>query len=150
MKDLLAARALSAQLEQMIRDEKLSHQERGRAIGTIARLGRVEALPTLLRILEQKNEVLSEKVIEALTTLTCHDYGNDLEEWQNFWLRNRNMSRAIWLTEAMLNKDKKVRQRACETIRPLVMSLHGYEPNATGSERELAVNLLRVELKQTH
>jgi hypothetical protein len=119
-----------------------SHEARERAAMLLGNFRDVGAIPTLMRLLEEKGSV-SEAAHGALTRITLVDLGPKLKSWEKWWERARTKTRIDWLIDALRHKERDVRFVAATELQEITGQDFGYDCDKQKRDREDAVR--RVE-----
>ncbi len=84
-----------------------------RALGEI---GDKQAVPTLIDLLDSDSMSVRKKAAQSLRRITFYDFGVNRAEWEKWWAKNKDKSRAKWQEEFVLALQK---DRADEMIADL-------------------------------
>lgn len=117
---------LVARLAQLAEDAKAEAAARQAAIWTLGRCGRKAAVPVLLGHLAGNNEGLRRAAAEALVDLTGQNFGTDLDRWNAWWNRQKELSGERWLEQRLAFQTSRANRLDgdLERARNQVLRLH--------------------------
>lgn len=94
------------------------------------------AYRALVQLLEDPNEGIREASHTALRQLTAHDFGLDPKPWRKHLSKNATRLRPEWLLDALSNKDRDTRARACEELVLFSGQAIEFDPDAPKRDRK--------------
>jgi hypothetical protein len=101
-------------------------QHRREAASSAVQAARDEgSVSILIGLLDER--ALAERASQALARIAFMDFGPDVGRWQKWYRSHGTDGRVRWLLDAMLNKDRRVRENAAREIRTtprLVVNYH--------------------------
>jgi len=136
--DSIARRALRATVEQSAFDTSLHADSRAGAIESLVDIREPEAIPTMLKLMEDSDKSVRRAAKWALTVLLRQDFGADLAAWRTFWEEHRDENRMEWLILALDHPSSDLRRAAGDELTTLVGDSFGFEAHVSPSERRLA------------
>lgn len=92
---------LVPRLEAMYKHPRTELRVRQMILWTLGRSGRREAASVLLDSLKEDNEELRRIAAAALTDLTGLNFGQDLERWNAWWIKHRDLTTEQWLAHRL-------------------------------------------------
>ena len=87
------------------------------------------SVPTLIELLEHNTEAVRRRAGAALTRLTYQEVGVDRRAWEKWHRRMLGTRRDRWLLDAMVDKDRRVRENADREIRGIARLVVNYNPD---------------------
>lgn len=119
-----------------IADEKRAPLKlRLRSIEHSAKLKDGPSVPRLISLLNTGVEPIIVKSQWALTMITRHDMGRDIQAWSDWWHAHRAQHRIQWLIEALDHDDLRLRRAAFEELGSEVNEDFGYRAELERAER---------------
>jgi HEAT repeat protein len=119
-----------------IADEKRAPLKlRLRSIEHSAKLKDGPSVPRLISLLNTGVEPIIVKSQWALTMITRHDMGRDIQAWSDWWHAHRAQHRIQWLIEALDHDDLRLRRAAFEELSSEVGEDFGYRAELEQSDR---------------
>jgi HEAT repeat protein len=92
---------LLPRLQSLAEDTKLDAAARQAAIWCLGRSGRKLAVPLVLRLARDPVEGVRRAAVEALADLSGQNFGTDLERWEAWWARQKDVSNEHWLEQRL-------------------------------------------------
>jgi HEAT repeat protein len=133
--DSESAAALRGALSGAARNETLAVTQRLAALDALSDLRDGQAIPSISRLLLDSNPSIVATARQALSTLTCRDFGHDIEAWTHWWSRNGHRHRVEWLIDALLDDSAPLRQSAAEELRTISRLYVGHYDDNVIEER---------------
>lgn len=97
-------------------------------ISSMQRILDKKAVDALVSLLNDKDESISRAACDALANLTSiRAFGQDTEQWKNWWLKNRNKRRSDWLAdlaESLAGANRNLERRNAELRRRLASAMN--------------------------
>jgi hypothetical protein len=119
-----------------VADEKRAPLKlRLRSIEHSAKLKDGPSVPRLISLLNTGVEPIIVKSQWALTMITRHDMGRDIQAWSDWWHAHRAQHRIQWLIEALDHDDLRLRRAAFEELGGEVGEDFGYRAELEQAER---------------
>jgi HEAT repeat protein len=88
-------------LQAIAEDSKADVAARQAAIWALGRCGRKAAYTPLFNQLRNPNDALRRAAADALADLTGQNFGTELDHWQAWWLRHKDMNNELWLEQRL-------------------------------------------------
>jgi hypothetical protein len=108
---------------------------RRRAVEALASLREPQAVPLLIRLLEEGTDEIAGSVHGALFVITRQDFGRDARRWRDWWKRNQVRHRLEWLIDSLTHELAEVRKPAGEELKRLSKEYFGYYDDLPRKER---------------
>jgi hypothetical protein len=108
---------------------------RRRAMEALASLRESQAVPLLIRLLEEGTDEIAGSVHGALFVITRQDFGRDARRWRDWWKRNQARHRVEWLIDSLTHELAEVRRPAGEELKRLSGENFGYYDDLPRKER---------------
>lgn len=118
------------------------HQRHG-LIEAVADLRDGRAVPTMLRLLEDRSNDIVRSAHWALVVLARQDYGLSAAAWQEWWRQNSARHRIEWLIDALLHESADIRRAAGDELKSTTKEYFGYYDDLPVAERQKAQNRYR-------
>jgi hypothetical protein len=118
------------------------HQRHG-LIEAVADLRDGRAIPTMLRLLEDRSNDIVRSAHWALVVLARQDYGLSAAAWQEWWRQNSARHRIEWLIDALLHESADIRRAAGDELKSTTKEYFGYYDDLPVAERQKAQNRYR-------
>jgi anaerobic selenocysteine-containing dehydrogenase len=107
------------------------------AIGAVVHLGDTAAIPTLVELVGDTSAHTAQKAANALSSLTFQAHGVNQRRWERWFRRYGNAGREAWLLDAMVDRDRRVRENAQRALRQLPWAVN-YDPDLDRRQLKLA------------
>ena len=142
----LAARALAEAspmsiIEQLGDIALASLQPSHKRVATVDILGEMReagAVPLLVSLLGDQDELVAQAAHLALVTVTRQDFGADARRWLTWWSAHGQRHRIEWLVDALMHEEARLRHAAGEELKTITKEYFGYYDDLPKRERERA------------
>ncbi len=142
----LAARALAEAapmsiVEQLGDIALATLQPSAKRVSTVDILGEMResvAVPLLVSLLQDGDELVGQSAHLALVTVTRQDYGTDARRWLTWWSGHGQRHRIEWLIDALMHEEARLRHAAGEELKTITKEYFGYYDDLPKRERERA------------
>jgi hypothetical protein len=101
------------------------------------------AIPTVLRLLEDRSSDIVRSAHWALVVLARQDYGLSAAAWEEWWRQNSARHRIEWLIDALLHDSAEIRRAAGDELKSTTKEYFGYYDDLPVAERQKAQNRYR-------
>ncbi len=125
-------------LAELLGDSSRPEQQRHALIEAIADLRDGRAIPTVLRLLEDRSADIVRSAHWALVVLARQDYGNSAAAWEEWWRHNSARHRIEWLIDALLHDSPDIRRAAGDELKSTTKEYFGYYDDLPVAERQKA------------
>ncbi len=125
-------------LAELLSDSARPEQQRHALIEAIADLRDGRAIPTVLRLLEDRSSDIVRSAHWALVVLARQDYGLSAAAWEEWWRHNSARHRIEWLVDALLHDSADVRRAAGDELKSTTKEYFGYYDDLPVAERQKA------------
>ena len=125
-------------LAELLGDSSRPEQQRHALIEAIADLRDGRAVPTVLRLLEDRSADIVRSAHWALVVLARQDYGNSAAAWEEWWRHNSARHRIEWLIDALLHDSPDIRRAAGDELKSTTKEYFGYYDDLPVAERQKA------------
>jgi hypothetical protein len=129
---------LVAELGATVEDRMRPTTVRLTASDTLAELRQPQAVPYLVRTLEDNPVDIVQSARRALVVLTRQDFGTDAAAWQAFWRTASPRHRIEWLIDALTHQTAEIRRAAGDELKALTREYFGYYDDLPPAERAAA------------
>jgi HEAT repeat protein len=92
---------LLPRLECLAEDAKLDATTRQAAVWVLGRTGRKPAVPIALLLARDPTDGVRRAAVEALAELSGQNFGSDLERWEAWWARQKDVGNERWLEQRL-------------------------------------------------
>jgi len=99
------------------------------AITLAAQLKDEGAVFALIQLLGHPSEHVRHRVESALIRLTFQDFGTTQRKWERWFERHGADGRRVWLIDAMIDRQRRVRENAARELRSLPRLVVNYDPD---------------------
>jgi hypothetical protein len=130
-------------LAELLADASRAEEQRHALIEAIADLRDGRAVPTLLRLLEDRSSDIVRSAHWALVVLARQDYGLSAAAWEEWWRHNASRHRIEWLIDALLHESADIRRAAGDELKSTTKEYFGYYDDLPVAERQKAQNRYR-------
>lgn len=131
------ARMLRSELIATVEDTDKKKEWRRKAAWTIGQLRDAEAVPHLIELLSDSD--VSDTARQSLLLLLGRDHGRFQFRWRGWWKKHGTDGRALWLIDALDQKDADLRARAAEEL--VLLTGEGFDARHATTTREQAREL---------
>ncbi len=125
-------------LADLLGDSSRPEQQRHALIEAIADLRDGRAIPTVLRLLEDRSADIVRSAHWALVVLARQDYGTSAAAWEEWWRSNSARHRIEWLIDALLHDSPDIRRAAGDELKSTTKEYFGYYDDLPVGERQKA------------
>ncbi|HSU38627.1 MAG TPA: HEAT repeat domain-containing protein, partial [Polyangiaceae bacterium] len=108
------------------------------ACDTLAELRQAQAVPYLVRTLEDNPVDIVQSARRALVVLARQDFGTDAAAWQGWWRTASPRHRIEWLIDALTHQTAEIRRAAGDELKALTREYFGYYDDLPPAERAAA------------
>ncbi len=105
---------------------------------TLAELRQAQAVPYLVRTLEDNPVDIVQSARRALVVLARQDFGTDAAAWQAWWRTASPRHRIEWLIDALTHQSADIRRAAGDELKALTREYFGYYDDLPPAERAAA------------
>lgn len=139
MQNSLEARSMiHAGLAELLGDASRPEEQRHALIEAIADLRDGRAVPTVMRLLDDKSDDIVRSAHWALVVLARQDYGTSQAAWEEWWRRNSARHRIEWLIDALSHESSEIRRAAGDELKSTTKEYFGYYDDLPVAERQKA------------
>jgi hypothetical protein len=125
-------------LAELLADSSRPEEQRHALIEAIADLRDGRAVPTLLRLLEDRSADIVRSAHWALVVLARQDFGSSAAAWEEWWRHNSARHRIEWLIDALLHDSADIRRAAGDELKSTTKEYFGYYDDLPVAERQKA------------
>jgi hypothetical protein len=130
-------------LADLLADAARPEEQRHALIEAIADLRDGRAVPTVLRLLDDRSGDIVRSAHWALVVLARQDYGLSPAAWEEWWRHNSARHRIEWLIDALLHESQDIRRAAGDELKSTTKEYFGYYDDLPVAERQKAQNRYR-------
>jgi HEAT repeat protein len=130
-------------LAEMLSDAGRPEHQRHALIEAVADLRDGRAIPTVLRLLDDRSSDIVRSAHWALVVLARQDYGLSAAAWEEWWRQNSARHRIEWLIDALLHESAEIRRAAGDELKSTTKEYFGYYDDLPVAERQKAQNRYR-------
>ena len=130
-------------LAELLADNSRAEEQRHALIEAIADLRDGRAIPTLLRLLEDRSKDIVRSAHWGLVVLARQDHGLSPAAWEEWWRYNASRHRIEWLIDALLHDSADIRRAAGDELKSTTKEYFGYYDDLPVAERQKAQNRYR-------
>jgi HEAT repeat protein len=130
-------------LAELLGDASRPEHQRHALIEAVADLRDGRAIPTVLRLLEDRSSDIVRSAHWALVVLARQDYGLSAAAWEEWWRQNSARHRIEWLIDALLHDSAEIRRAAGDELKSTTKEYFGYYDDLPVAERQKAQNRYR-------
>jgi len=130
-------------LADLLADASRPEEQRHALIEAIADLRDGRAVPTVLRLLDDRSGDIVRSAHWALVVLARQDYGLSPAAWEEWWRHNSARHRIEWLIDALLHESQDIRRAAGDELKSTTKEYFGYYDDLPVAERQKAQNRYR-------
>jgi hypothetical protein len=87
------------------------------------------SVPRMIDLLDNPSARVADRAHSALVRLTLRDAGRTTRRWKPWLVQHTTLDRNLWLLEAMVDTDRKVRENAHRELRQMTLSGINYTPD---------------------
>jgi hypothetical protein len=125
-------------LADLLGDTTRPEEQRHALIEAVADLRDGRAIPTVLRLLEDRSNDIVRSAHWALVVLARQDYGTSAAAWETWWRQNSGRHRIEWLIDALLHESPDIRRAAGDELKSTTKEYFGYYDDLPLVERQKA------------
>jgi len=130
-------------LAELLGDATRPEEQRHALIEAVADLRDGRAIPTVLRLLEDRSPDIVRSAHWALVVLARQDYARSSAAWEEWWRHNSARHRIEWLIDALLHDSADIRRAAGDELKSTTKEYFGYYDDLPVAERQKAQNRYR-------
>jgi hypothetical protein len=130
-------------LAELLGDTTRPEEQRHALIEAVADLRDGRAIPTVLRLLEDRSSDIVRSAHWALVVLARQDYGTSAAAWETWWRHNSARHRIEWLIDALSHESAEIRRAAGDELKSTTKEYFGYYDDLPVAERQKAQNRYR-------
>lgn len=134
-RDPLARAAIREYIADLARDRNRSNEARHAALEALSDVRDAEAVPVMIRMLEDPNRELVKSARWGLTVLTRNDLGDKAHDWEKWWRKNASRHRIEWLIDSLMHDDADIRRAAGDELKSITKEYFGYYDDLPRRER---------------
>jgi len=134
-RDPVARAAIREHIADIASDTSRSNEARHAALEALSDIRDAEAVPVLIRILDDPNRELVKSAHWGLTVLTRTDLGEGSSEWDKWWRKNAGRHRIEWLIDSLMHEDADIRRTAGDELKSITKEYFGYYDDLPRRER---------------
>jgi hypothetical protein len=106
------------------------------SIDALGRLRDAESFEFFVSLLESPESGVVEAAHASLVRLSCQDFNRSKKKWGAWYEKHRVEHRVVWLINALMHSDERLRRRAGEELKHLTQEDFGYVP---GKSKKLRI-----------
>jgi hypothetical protein len=125
-------------LAELLADSTRPEEQRHALIEAVADLRDGRAVPTVLRLLEDRSPDIRRSAHWALVVLARQDFGSSAAAWEEWWRHNSGRHRIEWLIDALLHDSADIRRAAGDELKSTTKEYFGYYDDLPVAERQKA------------
>lgn len=141
--DLEARKVIRDELTDLLLDSGRSTEARMSVIEAFADVRDVEAVPTLIRCVRERNPDIVRAARWALTVLSRQDFSEEADAWTDWYKANASHHRVEWLIDALMHQNQDIRRSAGDELKSLTKEYFGYYDDLPPRERAAAQSRYR-------
>ncbi len=130
-------------LAELLGDSSRPEGQRHALIEAVADLRDGRAIPTVLRLLDDRSADIVRSAHWALVVLARQDFALSAAAWEEWWRQNSNRHRIEWLIDALLHDSADIRRAAGDELKSTTKEYFGYYDDLPVAERQKAQNRYR-------
>lgn len=134
---------LQTGLAELLLEPARPEEQRHALIEAIADLRDGRAVPTVLRLLEDRSADIVRSAHWALVVLARQDYGLSAAAWEEWWRQSSSRHRIEWLIDALSHESQEIRRAAGDELKSTTKEYFGYYDDLPVAERQKAQNRYR-------
>ncbi|MGB5348309.1 MAG: HEAT repeat domain-containing protein [Polyangiales bacterium] len=106
------------------------------AVDALGRLRDADSFEFFVSLLESPDPDVVGAAHASLVRLSCQDFNRSKKKWSVWYEKHRAEHRVVWLINALMHSDERLRRRAGDELRHLTQEDFGYEP---GKSKKLRI-----------
>lgn len=114
------------------------------SIDALGRLRDAESFEFFVAMLESPESGVVEAAHASLVRLSCQDFNRSKKKWGAWHEKHRVDHRVVWLINALMHSDERLRRRAGEELKHLTQEDFGYEPGKSKKLRSASQKKYRT------
>lgn len=130
-------------LAELLGDSSRPETQRHALIEAVADLRDGRAIPTVLRLLDDRSADIVRSAHWALVVLARQDFALSGAAWEEWWRQNSARHRIEWLIDALLHDSADIRRAAGDELKSTTKEYFGYYDDLPVAERQKAQNRYR-------
>jgi len=108
------------------------------AIGLSAHFRDADSAPILIGLLSHESERTRNRAANALTRLSFMPFGTNRRKWEKWYRKCGTMDARQWMLDAMVHRDRKVREAVGRELRQSARIVVNYDPDFSSRQLKLA------------
>lgn len=125
-------------LAELLGDSQRPEEQRHALIEAVADLRDGRAIPTVLRLLEDRSSDIVRSAHWALVVLSRQDFGVSAAAWEEWWRQSSARHRIEWLIDALLHETPDIRRAAGDELKSTTKEYFGYYDDLPVAEHQKA------------
>ncbi|MGB3052780.1 MAG: HEAT repeat domain-containing protein [Polyangiales bacterium] len=114
------------------------------SIDALGRLRDADSFEFFISLLDSPESEVVGAAHASLVRLSCQDFNRSKKKWNAWYDKHRADHRVVWLINALMHSDERLRRRAGEELRHLTQEDFGYEPGKSKKTRIAAQKKYRT------
>lgn len=114
------------------------------AVDALGRLRDADSFEFFVSLLESPDPDVVGAAHASLVRLSCQDFNRSKKKWSVWYEKHRAEHRVVWLINALMHSDERLRRRAGDELRHLTQEDFGYEPGKSKKLRLAAQKKYRT------
>jgi hypothetical protein len=114
------------------------------AVDALGRLRDADSFEFFVSLLSSPDSDLVGAAHASLVRLSCQDFNRSKKKWSVWYEKHRAEHRVVWLINALMHSDERLRRRAGDELRHLTQEDFGYEPASSRKQRSAAQKKYRT------
>ena len=114
------------------------------SIDALGRLRDADSFEFFIGLLESPLSDVVSAAHASLVRLSCQDFNNSKKKWSAWYEKHGAEHRVVWLINALMHSDERLRRRAGEELTHLTQEYFGYEPGQPKKARIVAQKKYRT------
>jgi hypothetical protein len=114
------------------------------SVDALGRLRDADSFEFFVSLLESPDPDVVGAAHSSLVRLSCQDFNRSKKKWSVWYEKHRAEHRVVWLINALMHSDERLRRRAGDELRHLTQEDFGYEPGKSKKLRLAAQKKYRT------
>ncbi|MBT8467022.1 MAG: hypothetical protein HKP36_20100 [Myxococcales bacterium] len=114
------------------------------AVDALGRLRDADSFEFFVSLLGSPDSDLVGAAHASLVRLSCQDFNRSKKKWSVWYEKHSTEHRVVWLINALMHSDERLRRRAGDELRHLTQEDFGYEPGSSKKQRIAAQKKYRT------
>ncbi len=114
------------------------------SVDALGRLRDADSFEFFVSLLESPDPDVVGAAHSSLVRLSCQDFNRSKRKWSVWYEKHRAEHRVVWLINALMHSDERLRRRAGDELRHLTQEDFGYEPGKSKKLRLAAQKKYRT------